>query len=133
MEQSIQTIAATVEARDPYTAGHQERVAELATAIAREMKLSEEVVKGIHFASIIHDLGKIHIPAEILSKLNDIEFMLIKTHPQSGYEILKDVTFPWPIADIIPRWSKFRFCTLYLSLHHQFGIILHIGAKRRIC
>ena len=104
LEQSIQTIADTVEARDPYTAGHQRRVSELATAIAREMGLPEEQVNGIHLAAIIHDLGKIQIPAEILSKpgkLTDIEFMLIKTHPQAGYDILKDVKFPWPIADIV--------------------------------
>jgi PAS domain S-box-containing protein len=104
LEQSIQTIAATVESRDPYTAGHQRRVAELATAIAREMVLPPEQINGIHLASIIHDLGKINIPAEILSKpgkLTDIEFMLIKTHPQAGYDILKNVKFPWPIADIV--------------------------------
>jgi putative nucleotidyltransferase with HDIG domain len=104
LEQSIQTIAGTVEARDPYTAGHQRRVSELATAIAREMGLPEEQVNGIHLAAIIHDVGKVHIPAEILSKpgkLNEIEFMLVKTHPQAGYDILKDVKFPWPIADII--------------------------------
>ncbi|MDD2784344.1 PAS domain S-box protein [Sulfuricurvum sp.] len=104
LEQSIQTIAATVEARDPYTAGHQNRVSELAIAIAQEMNLSEEQIHGIQLAAIIHDLGKIHIPAEILSKpgrLNNIEFMLIQTHPQEGYNILKDVKFPWPIADII--------------------------------
>jgi PAS domain S-box-containing protein/putative nucleotidyltransferase with HDIG domain len=104
LEQSIQTIAGTVEARDPYTAGHQRRVAELATAIARQMNLPEEQVNGIHLAAIIHDLGKIQIPAEILSKpsrLNDIEYMLIKMHPQAGYDILKDVKFPWPIADIV--------------------------------
>jgi putative nucleotidyltransferase with HDIG domain len=104
LEQSIQTIASTVEARDPYTAGHQRRVGELATAIAREMGLPDEQVNGIHLAAIIHDLGKIHVPAEILSKpgkLTDIEFMLIKTHPQAGYDILKNVKFPWPIADIV--------------------------------
>ncbi|MDD5053055.1 MAG: PAS domain S-box protein [Sulfuricurvum sp.] len=104
LEQSIQTIAATVEARDPYTAGHQRRVSELATAIAQEMNLSEEKIQGIQLAAIIHDLGKIHIPSEILSKpgkLNNIEVMLIQTHPQEGYNILKDVKFPWPIADII--------------------------------
>ncbi|MDD5717967.1 MAG: PAS domain S-box protein [Sulfuricurvum sp.] len=104
LEQSIQTIAATVEARDPYTAGHQRRVAELATAIARKMELDEETIQGIHFAAIIHDVGKIHVPSEILAKpghLSDIEFMLIKIHPQAGYDILKEVTFPWPIADII--------------------------------
>lgn len=104
LEQSIQTIASTLEARDPYTAGHQRRVAELATAIAREMGLPFDQINGIHLAAIIHDLGKIHIPAEILSKpgkLTDIEFALVKTHPQAGYDILKDVKFPWPIADII--------------------------------
>jgi PAS domain S-box-containing protein/putative nucleotidyltransferase with HDIG domain len=104
LEQSVQTIAATLEARDPYTAGHQRRVAELSTAIAREMGLPEEQIQGIHFAAIIHDLGKIHIPAEILSKpsrLTDIEYLLIQTHPQEGYNILKEVKFPWPIADII--------------------------------
>lgn len=104
LEQSIQTIAATVEARDPYTAGHQRRVAELAVAIAQEMGLDEEQIRGIHFAAIIHDLGKIHIPAEILAKpgrLSEIEFMLIKTHPQEGYNILQDVKFPWPIAETI--------------------------------
>ena len=104
LEQSVQTIASTLEARDPYTAGHQRRVAELARAIAVEMRLSEEQVNGIHFGSMIHDLGKIHIPAEILSKpgkLSDIEFMLIKTHSQAGYDIIKGVKFPWPIADMI--------------------------------
>jgi len=104
LEQSIQVIADTVEARDPYTAGHQRRVGELATAIAREMGLPEEKIHGIHLAAVIHDLGKIHVPAEILAKpgkLTDIEFMLIKTHPQAGYDILKDVDFPWPIADIV--------------------------------
>lgn len=104
LEQSIQTIAATVEARDPYTAGHQRRVGELATAIAEEMNLSEEQIRGIHFAAIIHDLGKIHVPAEILAKpghLSDLEYQLIQTHPEEGYNIIKDVKFPWPIADII--------------------------------
>lgn len=104
LEQSIQTIAAIVESRDPYIAGHQLRVSELAMAIALEMGLPEEQINGIHFAAIIHDLGKIHIPAEILSKpgkLSTIEYMLIQTHPQAGYDILKNVKFPWPIADIV--------------------------------
>jgi putative nucleotidyltransferase with HDIG domain len=93
-----------VDARDPYTAGHQRRVGELAVAIAREMRLPEEKIHGIRLAAAVHDLGKIHIPAELLAKpgkLTDIEFMLIKTHPQAGYDILKDVDFPWPIADIV--------------------------------
>lgn len=104
LEQSIQVIAGTLEARDPYTAGHQRRVADLARAIGAEMGLPDQQLHGLHLAATIHDLGKIHIPAEILSKpgkLTDIEFMLIKTHPQAGYDILKHVTFPWPIADIV--------------------------------
>ena len=104
MEQSIQAIAATLESRDPYTAGHQRRVAELATAIAKEMNLSENQIQGIHFAAIIHDLGKIHVPAEILVKpgrLNELEYKLIQVHPQTGYDIVKDIKFPWPIAEII--------------------------------
>jgi len=101
---TIQAIAALVEARDPYTAGHQSRVSDLARAIAREMGLSDEQVEGIRTAGKIHDIGKISVPAEILSsprKLTDIEFSLIKTHSQSGYDILKDIEFPWPIARMI--------------------------------
>ncbi len=104
LEQFIQTIADTVQARDPYTAGHQQRVSELAVAIAREMGLPEDQIRGIHFAGIIHDLGKIRIPLEILSypgKLTDVEFELVKQHPQAGYDIIKKVQFPWPIADIV--------------------------------
>ncbi len=104
MEGTIQAIAMTVELKDPYTAGHQRRVAELASAIAREMNLSSDQIYGIQLAAGIHDIGKISIPAEILSKpgkISVIEFNLIKTHPQVGYEILKTVEFPWPIADIV--------------------------------
>ncbi len=104
LEQSIQAIADTVEARDPYTAGHQSRVSILAAAIAQELGLTEEVIHGIRLAATIHDLGKVQVPAEILvkpGKLNDLEFMLMKTHPQAGYDILKDVDFPWPIATMV--------------------------------
>ncbi len=104
MEEALQAIAATVEMRDPYTAGHQRRVAELAAAIGREMGLPEERIHGIRLAGIVHDLGKIHIPAEVLSKpgrLNDIEYGFIKVHPQAGYEILKGIEFPWPIAQAV--------------------------------
>jgi len=101
---TVQAIASLVEARDPYTAGHQRRVADLARAIAGEMSLSSEIIDGIRLAGTIHDIGKVSIPAEILSsprKLSELEFSLIKTHAQSGYEIIKDVEFPWPIARII--------------------------------
>ena len=100
----IQMAATVTETRDPYTAGHQRRVSKLATAIAKEMGLNEEQVEGVHFGSLIHDVGKIAIPAEILSKpgrLSNIEFMLIKTHPEAGYNILKGIDFPWPVAQMI--------------------------------
>jgi PAS domain S-box-containing protein len=102
--QTIEAIAATVEARDPYTAGHQQRVALLASAIAREMGLSSEIVHGISLAASIHDLGKIRVPAEILSKpgrLNQIEYELVKGHSQTGYDIIKHIQFPLPIAQMV--------------------------------
>jgi PAS domain S-box-containing protein len=100
----IQALAVTSEARDPFTAGHQRRVADLAQAIAREMPLSQDQIEAISMAGMIHDLGKISIPADILSKpsrLLDLEMKLIRMHSQAGYDILKDVEFPWPIAKII--------------------------------
>ena len=104
LEATIGAIAATVETRDPYTAGHQRRVADVARAIAREMGLSEDAQEGVHFGALIHDLGKVQVPAEILSKptrLTKIEFELIKTHPQAGYDIIKGIDFPWPVADMV--------------------------------
>lgn len=104
LEGVIQVMVTTVEARDTYTAGHQRRVADLSVAIAKEMGLPEEQIEGIRMAGIIHDLGKIAIPAEILSnpgRLSDIQFSMIKTHPQVGYDILKTIDFPWPIAKIV--------------------------------
>ncbi len=104
LEESIKAIANTVEMRDPYTAGHQRRVGQLAVAIAREMGLPEETNHGIELAASIHDLGKISVPAEILakpSKLTAIETMLLKNHAQAGYDILKDIQFPWPIASMV--------------------------------
>ena len=101
---TVQAIAVTVEARDPYTAGHQRRVADLARAIATEMNLPIDIIDGIRMAAAIHDLGKISVPAEILSKptkLKKTEFDLIKEHSQSGYDILKDIDFPWPVARIV--------------------------------
>ena len=104
MEDTIQTIAMIVETRDPYTAGHQRRVDLLACAIAREMGLPQERIEGIHTASVIHDIGKIYIPAEMLSKpghLTEIEYDIMKTHPQVSYDILKRIEFPWPVANIV--------------------------------
>lgn len=104
LEDTIRVVALTVEMRDPYTAGHQRRVADLAVAIAKELGLPEDQIHGLHLAGIVHDLGKIQVPSEILSKpgkITDIEFSFIKTHPQAGYEILKNVEFPWPIAQIV--------------------------------
>ncbi|HOO90603.1 MAG TPA: PAS domain S-box protein, partial [Syntrophales bacterium] len=101
---TIQVIGSTVETRDPYTSAHQLRCADLACAIATEMKLSNDTIEGTRMAGIIHDLGKLSIPAEILSKpteLSPIEFSLIKEHPRKGYEILKDVESPWPLAEIV--------------------------------
>lgn len=102
--QTIEAIAAIVEVRDPYTAGHQRRVAALARAIAQEMGLPDDEIRGLYLAATIHDLGKISIPAEILSKptqLSQVEFELVKTHPQAGHDIIKDVQFPWPIAQMV--------------------------------
>jgi PAS domain S-box-containing protein/putative nucleotidyltransferase with HDIG domain len=101
---TIQAMASTVETRDPYTAGHQRRVAELACAIAEKMGLPKKQSEGLRTAGLIHDIGKINVPAELLSKpgpLNTAEFALIKAHPQVGHDILKEIDFPWPVADII--------------------------------
>jgi PAS domain S-box-containing protein len=103
MEDMIGRIAATVEMRDSYTAGHEARVAEIAVAIAQGMGLPADKVHGIRLASMVHDLGKIRIPAEFLSKpgkLLPTEFEVVKGHAQAGYEILEPVEFPWPIAEV---------------------------------
>ncbi len=100
----VHALSLSIEARDPYTAGHQERVSNLAGAIAEEMGLERDKVIGIRMAGKIHDLGKIAVPAEILSKpgkLSGIEFSLIKTHSEVGYNILSEIEFPWPIAEIV--------------------------------
>jgi len=100
----IQALALTVETRDPYTAGHQRRATNLARAIATEMGLSEEQIDGIRMAGVVHDLGKIAVPAGILNKpgrLTENEFGIIQTHPQVAYDILKTIEFPWPVAQIV--------------------------------
>jgi putative two-component system response regulator len=104
LEQTVATLARAIEMRDPYTDGHQKRVAYLAVAIAEELGLPEESIRGIRLAALIHDIGKINIPLEILSrpgKLDATEFELIKRHPAAGYDVVGDINFPWPIRQII--------------------------------
>jgi len=104
MEGTINTIGKITETRDPYTAGHQKNVSQIATFIAQEMKLPQDKIEGIRIASLVHDIGKISIPAEILNrptKLSEIEYSLIKDHSQIGYDILKSIDFPWPVAQIV--------------------------------
>jgi putative nucleotidyltransferase with HDIG domain len=104
LQATVQSIALIVEAKDPYTSGHQERVSHLAEAIAKEMGLTEDRQDFVRTASIIHDLGKVSVPSELLSKptkLSELEFNIIKVHSQAGYNILKDIDFPWPVADVV--------------------------------
>ena len=104
IEGTIHAMAMTVEMRDPYTAGHQRQVADLASAIAEKMGIPREKIDSIHLAGTIHDIGKMQVPTEILSKcgkLTDLEFDMIKTHSQAGYDILKTIEFQWPIAEFV--------------------------------
>jgi len=104
MEDTMQALAKVVEMRDPYTAGHQRRVTELACAIAANMGLSPDSITGLRLAGLIHDIGKIHVPAEILTTpnaLSEAEYAIIRTHPELGYEILKPIDLPWPVAEIV--------------------------------
>jgi len=104
LEGLLTALEEITEKRDPCIAGHHQRVTQLACAIAREMSLPKERIEGIRVAGTIHDVGKIHIPVEILSKpgkLNGLELGLIRTHPQIGYDLLKTVEFSWPVAQIL--------------------------------
>ncbi len=104
LDNTIIAIASLVEQRDPYTAGHQRRVANLAVAIATDMGLTPGQITGLRMASVVHDIGKIHIPAEILSNpgfLTDAEYVIVKTHAKAGWEVLKNIEFPWPVAEIV--------------------------------
>jgi len=103
---TIQVLVSALESRDPYTAGHQSRSADLACAIAREMGFDDDKIEGIRMAGVIHDIGKLSVPAELLTKptkLTDLEFSLVKEHSQSGYEMLKHVDSPWPLAEIVQQ------------------------------
>lgn len=104
LEGTISAMSATMEMRDRYTSGHQQRVAEISRSIAEELGLTANEIHGIYLAAQIHDIGKIHIPAEILTKpgrLNELEYSLVKTHPQNGFDVLKNIKFPWPIARMV--------------------------------
>lgn len=104
LEETVNALAVTSEKRDPYTAGHQQRVSQLACAMARELGLSTERIEGIRVSAILHDLGKIYVPAEILAKparLTQMEMGIMKTHPEVGFDILKNIPFPWPVAKVV--------------------------------
>ncbi len=104
LEQTVQSLAMLLEMRDSYTAGHQRRVADLASAIARELGMPDGDVRGLRLAGLIHDIGKVRVPAEILSctrRLCAAEFEIIKMHPAIGYEVLREIDFPWPIAETV--------------------------------
>ena len=104
LEGTFRAMSMTLELRDPYMAGHQQRVASLAVAIAQDMSLAWDKIEGLRFAGVIHDIGKIAAPVEIMTKpgrLTKTESQLIKEHPRVGYEMVKDISFPWPVAHII--------------------------------
>ena len=104
LHSTVDALSKTSEIKDPYTAGHQRRVSHLACAIARRMGLRKDEIEGLKVAALLHDLGKIYVPAEFLSKpgkLTDIEHDLLKTHPKVGYDILKEIEFPWPVAETV--------------------------------
>lgn len=110
LEDALMAISSTLECRDPYTAGHQKDVADLATMIGRELGLDEFRLHGLHLAAIVHDIGKIQVPTEILvkaTKLSPQEFRLVQTHPEVGYNILKKIDFPWPLAEIIRQHHEY--------------------------
>jgi PAS domain S-box-containing protein/putative nucleotidyltransferase with HDIG domain len=127
LKASIDSLASAIEMRDPYTAGHQERVTRLARAIAEEMGLEGERLEAIEVAGVIHDIGKLYVPAEILSKptkLTEIEYALIKMHAQAGYTILSKIDFPWPIADIVHQHHEYLNGSGYPQGLHGKDILL---------
>ena len=116
LDEIVHAMSLTVEKRDPYTAGHQKRTTELAMALAGEMGLSEHQIKGIQMAALIHDMGKISIPAEILSKpgkLSEVEMQMVRRHPQAAFEILKEIDFPWPVDLIVLQHHEKMDCSGY--------------------
>ena len=127
MENTISAMAKIVEMRDPYTAGHQRRVAQLACTIAKEIGLSGDKIVGLRLAGLIHDIGKVRVPAEILTHpdgLSEAEFTMIKMHPVLGYEILKTMDLPWPIAQIVHQHHERMDGSGYPSGLSEEAIIL---------
>jgi putative nucleotidyltransferase with HDIG domain len=126
----VSAMANTAEARDPYTAGHQKRVAGIAAAIATELGVEEHTVQGIELAAAIHDIGKVAIPAEILARpgrISDEELALVRTHTTAGYNILRDIEFPWPIAQIVLQHHERIDGSGYPR--QLVGEQIHIGAR----
>jgi putative nucleotidyltransferase with HDIG domain len=104
LDETVETLAAVVETKDPHTSGHQRRVVSLASAIAAELGLPADRIRGLRVAGLLHDIGKIYVPAEILSRpgrLRESEIDLLHSHPSIGYELLKGIPFEWPVADIV--------------------------------
>lgn len=104
LHQTIHAVAVTLEKRDPYTAGHQMRVSEIAVAIAEEMQQTPDFIEGLRLGGMVHDIGKIYVPVEILNRpgqFTELELALVRTHPEVGYEILKNIEFPWPVAEMV--------------------------------
>ena len=104
MEQTVSALASAVELRDPTMAGHQRRVARLASAIASEMGLLHYQIRGLYMAGLVHDVGSVHLPGEVLAKpgqLDEAEYDMVKAQPQASYDILKTIEFPWPVAEIV--------------------------------
>ncbi|QWD67384.1 HD domain-containing protein [Polynucleobacter sp. MWH-Aus1W21] len=104
LRSTIEAMSKTMEWRDPYTAGHQKRVASISMAIARKLGWENERIQALYMAAMVHDIGKMAVPSEILTKpsrLNDIEMQLVQGHVEAGYQILKDIPFPWPIAEMV--------------------------------
>jgi putative nucleotidyltransferase with HDIG domain/PAS domain S-box-containing protein len=129
-EAAVDAIAAAAEARDPYTAGHQQRVAELSVAIARELSIGEDDIDGIRMAARIHDIGKLSTPSEILTKpgaLRPSELALVREHAQTGYDIIRGIAFPWPVADMILQHHERLDGTGYPNGLHGDEIML--GAR----
>jgi putative nucleotidyltransferase with HDIG domain len=127
LDDTVNALASAVESRDPYTAGHQQRVARLSCAIAKEMGLPDKQIEGIRLASLLHDVGKLYVPAEILSKpgkLNEAEMALVQKHPEVGYEILKEIEFPWPVAEIVLQHHERMQGDGYPSGMHGENILL---------